>query len=593
MSAPKHPNVIILITDDQGYGDLGCHGNPVALTPAMDALYAESVRLEDFHVSPMCTPTRGQLLTGVDACRNGALNVSSGRTLLRADLPTMADCFRASGYRTGLFGKWHLGDNYPYRPQERGFDESLWFPSSHISSLPDYWENDYFDDTYFHNGERKVYQGYCTEVFFEESMRWMAKAIDEDAPFFTYLPTNAPHYPHWVPKEDREALEAHFAAHEAALGLKIEGEARESLIRFLAMIRNVDTQLGKLRSFLEEKDMAEETLILFLTDNGSTFGPAYYNAGMRGAKCTLYEGGHRVPCFWHWPNGNLGEPRGIDGLTQVQDFLPTLIDLCGLTVPAGAAFDGQNLTPILRGEGSVEEDRTLFVNYSRMPHGDYPTPDAESFVQREGSAVLWKHWRYLEGNQLYNLQEDPAQEENLIEAHPEIVSRLQGKLEAWWAGVEAQANAVHYTIIGHEAENPMHLSACEWRDVFVDQQFQARIGIHRNSYWPLEVSRPGRYRFTLRRWPRESGLKLREGCPATQVTDGELVEGVALPIHRARIMVDRIMQQQAVTAEMECAIFEQELTPGRVLLHTWFDDEREQPICGAYYVSVELIDSSN
>ncbi len=148
------PNVIILITDDQGYGDLGCHGNPVAETPNMDALHDESVGLADFHVAPMCTPTRGQLLTGLDAARNGAVNVSSGRTLLRADLTTMADRFRAAGYATGLFGKWHLGDNYPFRPQDRGFDESIWFPSSHINSVPDYWENDYFDDVYMHNGER-------------------------------------------------------------------------------------------------------------------------------------------------------------------------------------------------------------------------------------------------------------------------------------------------------------------------------------------------------------------------------------------------------------------------------------------------------
>ncbi len=213
----RRPNVIIVITDDQGYGDLACHGNPVALTPHLDQLHDESVRLVDFHAAPMCTPTRGQMLTGLDAARNGAVNVSSGRTLLRADLPTMADIFRAGGYRTGVFGKWHLGDNYPYRPQDRGFEESLWFPSSHISSLPDYWENDYFDDVYCRNGTRERYEGYCTEVFFREAMAWMQNRVDADEPFFAYLPTNAPHYPLWVPAEDREAAEAAFAAGEDAL----------------------------------------------------------------------------------------------------------------------------------------------------------------------------------------------------------------------------------------------------------------------------------------------------------------------------------------------------------------------------------------
>ena len=207
MSADR-PNVIIVITDDQGYGDLACHGNPVALTPNLDRLHDESVRFTDFHAAPMCTPTRGQLLTGLDAARNGALNVSSGRTLLRANLPTMADIFRDVGYRTGLFGKWHLGDNYPFRPQDRGFEETLWFPSTHINSLPDYWENDYFDDVYRHNGRRERYEGYCTKVFFDEAMRWINNRVEAEEPFLAYLPTNAPHAPLWVPAEDREAGEA-------------------------------------------------------------------------------------------------------------------------------------------------------------------------------------------------------------------------------------------------------------------------------------------------------------------------------------------------------------------------------------------------
>ena len=138
----------------------------MALTPNLDRLHGESVRYVDFHGAPMCTPTRGQLLTGLD----GALNVSSGRTLMRADLPTMADVFQAGGYCTGIFGQWHLGDNHPYRPQDRGFEESVWSPSSHISSLPDYWENDYFDDVYCHNGDRTRFEGYCTEVFFDHAL---------------------------------------------------------------------------------------------------------------------------------------------------------------------------------------------------------------------------------------------------------------------------------------------------------------------------------------------------------------------------------------------------------------------------------------
>lgn len=583
------PNVIMIITDDQGYGDLACHGNPVAQTPHLDRLHEQSIRLTDFHAAPMCTPTRGQLLTGLDAARNGAVNVSSGRSLLRADLQTMADLFRVGGYRTGLFGKWHLGDNYPYRPQDRGFEESLWFPSSHINSLPDYWENDYFDDVYCYNGSRERYEGYCTEVFFREAMVWMQARAEENQPFFAYLPTNAPHAPLWVPPEDREAIEAVFSENEHLLP-ELTPELRQNIIRFLAMIRNLDTYVGKLRSFLQQQQIDRNTILIFMTDNGSTFGPQYYNAGMRGGKVTLWEGGHRVPCFVHWPDGNLGEPRDVEGLTQVQDILPTLIDFCGLDAPDAPPIDGISLATALRGEERVPPDRLLAVNYSRMPRFDYPTPDSQSVIRREGTAVLWQRWRLLEATALYNLDNDPAQEENVIDQYPEIAQHMLKALDDWWVEVEPVANQPQQIIIGNDAENPMLLSACEWRDVFVDQQKQVRIGERKNSYWHLQVDQAGTYCFELRRWPRESQLHLTEACPATQVTDGYLEAGFALPIARARLLIERQQHTQPIEPGDEAAVFTVPLKAGPTLMHTWFDDVRKQPICGAYYVYVSRLD---
>lgn len=582
----RHPNVILIITDDQGYGDLACHGNPVALTPNLDQLHAESIRLEDFHVSPMCTPTRGQLLTGLDAARNGALSVSSGRSLLRTDLPTLADRFRDAGYRTGIFGKWHLGDNYPYRPEDRGFEESLWFPSSHISSLPDYWENDYFDDVYCRNGQREPFTGYCTEVFFRETKAWIRERAAANEPFFAYLPTNAPHAPLWVPKEDREALEEYFTAHEDELEMRdFDDTHRTAIIRFLAMIRNLDTEIGQLRACLEELNIARDTILIFMTDNGSTLGHIYYNVGMRGSKTTLWEGGHRVPCFIHWPNGGLGEARSIDGLTQVQDLFPTLVDFCGLK-PLEQC-DGISLADALRGKTSPPEDRMLPVNYSRMPDTDYPTPDSKAVMKLDNAGMLWQRWRLLNRNELYNLEDDPHQDRNVIAEHPEIAAKMNDALEQWWAGVEALANTPQYIIVGSDRENPMMLSACEWRDVFIDQQRQVRIAEKRNSFWHLEVEQAGTYRFELRRWPRESGLKMRESCPETQVTDGVMLPGESIDIHAARIMIRGEMQGVEVGPDDDCAVFELMLEPGRINLHTWFDDVRKMPICGAYYVYVE------
>ena len=592
------PNVILTITDDQGYGDLACHGNPVALTPNLDALHSESVRLTDFHVAPMCTPTRGQLLTGLDACRNGALNVSSGRTLLRSDLPTMADIFRDAGYATGLFGKWHLGDNYPYRPQDRGFDESLWFPSSHISSVPDYWNNDYFDDVYCHNGERKRFEGYCTEVFFDAAIDWVAEQKQASNPFFLFLPTNAPHAPLFVPDEDRQTVEAHFSAHEDQLP-DLETGVRNSIVRFLAMIYNLDRQVGRLRAFLDDQDLARDTILIFMTDNGSTFGHIYYNAGMRGNKTTLWEGGHRVPCFIHWPSGNIGDARDVDGLTEVQDLLPTLTKLCGLSAPDRC--DGVSLAPVLQDDASPPEDRMLVVNYSRMPGPlDYPSPDSAAFVRREGAGVLWKRWRLLGTTELYDLDTDPMQETNVIEQHPDIASTMANHLDGWWQDIEPYANELQRVIIGSDEENPTMLSACEWADVFVDQHQQVRIGVQKNSYWHLDVDREGTYEFALRRWPEESGLGLREGCSALAFADvapktsedewaRRYPEGRAMPISRARLMIGRSTHVQDVEDADAEARFTVDLEEGPTLLHTWFDDDNGQPICGAYYVYVRRL----
>ena len=238
VQAAAQPNVIVILTDDQGYGDLSCHGNPVLQTPHLDRIHSQSVRLTDFHVAPMCTPTRGQLLTGRDAARNGAINVSSGRTLLRRELPTLADVFAKAGYRTAMFGKWHLGDTYPYRPQDRGFQETLWFPSSHINSVPDVWDNDYFDDTYRRGSKLEKHEGYCTDVFFREATAGIKKQRDgaEDQPFLLYLPTNAPHSPYWLPKEDRAAMTRRLAEVEATgtYQCSLPPEKRRDLIAFLA-----------------------------------------------------------------------------------------------------------------------------------------------------------------------------------------------------------------------------------------------------------------------------------------------------------------------------------------------------------------------
>lgn len=584
--AVGRPNVVLVMTDDQGYGDLSCHGNPVVRTPNLDKLYAESVRFTDFHVAPMCTPTRGQLMSGLDAFRNGAMNVSSGRTLLRRGLPTMADVFAATGYRTGIFGKWHLGDNYPFRPQDRGFEESLWFPSSHISSVPDYWDNDYFDDTYIHNGRRQRFEGYCTDTFFNAAMQWMKDRAASNEPFFTYIPLNAPHGPLFVPARYRQPVRQRLDAVEDRLPA-LEPGRRRALISFLAMIENIDENVGRLESFLRENNLRENTLLIFLTDNGSTMGPRYYNAGMRGGKVTLWEGGHRVPLFIRWPGGELGEPRDIAELTQVQDLLPTLIDLCGLERPEAQRFDGTSLGGLLRGTRSSLADRMLVVNYSRMPFEvTRPVANHSGLPRKAGAAVMWKRWRLLEDKMLFDLTTDPKQEHNVIDRYSDIAMKMRAHLNEWWDSVKDTVNQPSRVIIGAEAESQSMLTACEWFDVFVDQQRQVRMAVPKLGVWHLEVDQPGDYLIELRRYPRESDFAITEGIPATKVTDGRYAAGKELHVVKARLQIGSLNKVIELEQGAKSASFRISLTKGPFEMRTAFLDAAGKEFCGAYYAYV-------
>ncbi|MEC9091231.1 MAG: arylsulfatase [Planctomycetota bacterium] len=586
------PNVIIVMTDDQGYPELSVHGNPILQTPNLDRLHGQSIRLSDYHVSPMCTPTRGQLLTGMDAARNGAVNVSSGRALLRPEIPTIANYFSDAGFATGVFGKWHLGANYPFRPQDRGFQESVWYPSSSIPSVPSYWGNDYFDDTYTHNGRDQKYQGYCTDVFFAEAKRFMEESAKDGQPFFCYLATNTPHGPFIAKEKDRAAITNVLAQ---AKFNHLNASLKKRLSLYLGMIRNIDWNMGQLMKFLDDQGLAENTILIFQTDNGSLLGPQYFNAGMRGRKTEIWEGGHRVPCFIRWPKGDLGDPRDIAGLTQVQDVLPTLVELCGIQPKQNFKFDGISLAPVLKGKKKVPEDRILVINYSRMPgFSNYPSPYSQTQMRADQAAVLWKRWRLLEDRELYDLESDPLQRKNVIQEHPELVAKMRKHLHSWWKEVKHLANQPQRIIIGSKHENLTKLAATEWLDVFVDQQGQVLRGVQKSGYWLLDVAQAGRYEIELRRWPRETN-----GTISGTLPDGT---GTAIPISQAMLYFSGhnhldIAQKkpyqfegltQRVTPQNKTATFTLNLKKGPTALHTWFKG-KNNTILSAYYVYVRRL----
>lgn len=581
-------NVILIMSDDQGYGEFSFNGNPLIKTPNIDRMALHSVQLTDFHVTPMSTPTRGQLLTGLDAFRNGAINVSSGRSMLRPELKTIADIFNEAGFRTAIFGKWHLGDNYPYRPEDRGFHETLWFPSSHINSVPDYWDNDYFNDILIHNGKRERRDGYCTDVFFDEAIGWMKEQTANKESFFTYISLNSAHWPWFVPEKYRNEIRQSMEENPEVVS-HLNKFKRADLVSYLAMGANIDENMGKLNDFLESSGLARNTIVVFLTDNGSTMGADYYNAGMRGNKTTLWEGGHRVPCLIKAPRNVIKKPEKIDQLTHVQDLLPTLCAMVGIkSVPVN--LDGINLYPLIKGKVKKLNDRMLVINYSRMPESKVNFTSANPAIpHKNGAAVMWNKWRLLENKALYNIEIDPHQDNDVAGQYPEIVTRMRKHLDQWWDEVGGKALEIQKTHIGNDKENPMLITACEWLDVFVDQQVQIRRGVRKNGIWHIQVDQPGKYEFELRRWPREANCALVDSMDAMEVTDGKFIKGVSLPIHSAEIKVGNLYGKKKIGDRDKCITFSFKLEKGGNSIQTWFYDNKNIEICGAYYVYIKKL----
>lgn len=541
------PNLLIVLVDDAGYGDFGCHGQPFLKTPNIDRLHDESVRFTDFHVAPMCTPTRGQLMTGLDALHNGATSVTAGRAVLRPGITTLPQYLAAGGYRTGLFGKWHLGDSYPHRPIDKGFQTATWVKGWGFTSAPEF-TNSLFDGRCYRQDKESKFSGYITDVCFHEAIDWMGQQQQAGQPFFCYLPLHAAHAPYQVP----DKYKALFAGKPAP--------------GFFGMLANIDENMGRLEDFLKTSGLRDNTIVVFMTDNGGTAGVKVYNAGLRAGKTTYWDGGHRVPCFVRWPAGKLRQPADVSTPTQIQDLLPTLLELCSVQRPAGKPLDGSSLVPLLRGTGGLA-DRMLVVQYGQTP------------AKWEG-CVIWNQWRLIGGKELYDTNTDRAQAHNVADEHSDVVSRMREHYERWWSGVEGQLNDFVPFSLGAEQENPVLLTSSDWENVYADNSNHIRNGAGgpQGGVWAVNVERPGEYEISLSRWPMELSAPL----------DGNVdPPGKAFPIAAARLRVGSASWDTKTPPGAKTAVFQVQLPAGRSELQAWFQDAQGQDLCGAFYVQVK------
>lgn len=511
-SVNDQPNVILILTDDQGYGEVGAHGNESIRTPHMDALYHEGIRLTDFHVNNVCSPSRAAIMTGKYSTSVGVWHTVGGKNLLHIEEKTMADLFRENGYNTGMVGKWHLGDNYPYRPEDRGFDEVFRIGGGSLGQVADYWGNGLWDGHYWDGREWVRTEGYCTDIQFNAAMKFIDKAGDD--PFFLFLATTAPHAPIGAAPEYVEPY--------------LEMGFNREVSNFYGMVSNIDENLGRLRSYLQEKGMDENTLLIFMSDNGSACAKkdsTIYNAGMRGKKGSDYEGGHRVPCFIYWPEGRVTGGRSVTQLTAHIDLLPTLVEACQLSVSGNVVFDGINILPLLKASQAAWPDRVLVsegkVNKREKLFGS--------------SCVISDNWRLVSGTGLFDIQNDPGQRQALN--NPEKYEEMRQLYMNWHSNVSEAFDDEYWFLYSDSLSSTPFVTmdllpgGIKEKPKSVWNQAAVKKGVPDQGVWNIDFPLRDDYTFHLCRLPLEAkntnnvkgNIKEMQITGASLVIDGEQV----------------------------------------------------------------------
>ncbi len=570
----QRPNVILIVTDDQGYGDLGYHGNPYTKTPHLDQFASNSLELTNFHVGTTCAPTRAGIMTGRNANRNNAWHTIAGCSILLETEETIAEVFTENGYDTAMFGKWHLGDNYPFRPHDKGFGHAIYHGGGGVGQTPDYWNNDYFDDTYFRNGVPQKFDGYCTDVWFDEAIDFL-QVRDVDNPFFMYLAPNAAHGPFNVPEKYAKIYE--------------EADLTEKQKRFYGMVSNIDENFGRLVAYLKEKKLFDNTILIFTTDNGTALGISRtaddkmlgYNSGLRGIKGSHYDGGHKVPFFMSWPNGNILKETSSNELVSHVDLLPTLTDLTGIPYTPKNPLDGTSMAKIMTGEEEAK-DRMLVVDTQRNQRP----------LKGRNPCVMSTKWRLVNGVELYNIEDDPGQQTDIAAQYPDVVSKMQAFYDEWWSSVESDIKYAEIPLGTSEA-NPVLITIHDMHTVdgLPWNQVQIRKGeLSPNGFYNIKVMEDGDYQFQLHRYPSESDLSLNAAAkeiPGTPFRDG-LPEGKNIYPSKAIVELGDMVLQADVDDNKPFAIVKGKLKKGSYKLKSNFTNAQGSVI-PSYYTQIEKL----
>jgi arylsulfatase A-like enzyme len=557
-----HPNVVLIITDDQGYGDLGFTGNPNIKTPAIDKFARESVRFNNFYVSPVSAPTRSSLMTGRYSLRTGVRDTNNGGAIMASSEVTIAEVLKGAGYTTGQFGKWHLGDNYPCRPVDQGFDESLMHLGGGMGQPGDistYFRGDssYFNPVLWHNGRQELFKGYCTDIFADQAISFIEKNSGE--PFFCYIAFNAPHTPLQVPDKYYDR----YKNTDPSKGLKDDGKPfpdmsekdKEDARRVYAMVSNIDDNVGRILNKLDDLHIDQNTVVIFMTDNGPQ--QRRYVAGMRGLKGTVYRGGVRVPFYIRYPAFKM-ENSDIEAAATHIDILPTLTTICNASPPAGRKIDGIDLSPLLTGSKKAIQERSLFFYWTRHSPELY-----NNIALQKGRYKLVGNTDYNApaGNfELFDIEKDPYEQKNLVIDLPVIASDLKTELDNKFVELAGSENMVNrpYIFAGTEYENPVILNRND-----ADGQWGVWEQEEAYGTWRLHF-RPGTYNFKFRFLkPVPAGGRMMVETN-TFISQMKNHDGIT----------DIIVMKNVTVPEMECDFTPFYLTGQKKILPLWVEIER-------------------